>query len=181
MKESTKQKILLLLGTGLVLAFNRSSRHHWKVIENFPKAWRDIERKELYRQIRELYQSKLVSYKEKSDGEIEIILTDKGKRQILTYNIDKMKIPKSEKWDKKWRVVIFDVPEKLRGARDALRKKLKELEFCELQKSVFVYPYECRKEIDFIIEFFNLRPYVRYIVAENIDNQDHLRLKFNLV
>src|SRR3990167_2211250 len=108
MKESVKQKILLLLGTGLVLAFSRSPRHHWRVIEDLPKAWRGI-----------------------------------------------------EKWDKKWRVVIFDIPEKSRMARDALRRKLKELEFRELQKSVFVHPYECKKEIDFIIEFFNLRHYVR--------------------
>lgn|SRR3989344_6585798 len=181
MKESVKQKILLLLGTGLVLAFSRSPRHHWRVIEDLPKAWREIERRELYRKVKELYKSKMVSCKEKPGGETEIILTEKGKKQILIYNIDKIKIQKSEKWDKKWRVVIFDIPEKSRMARDALRRKLKELEFRELQKSVFVHPYECKKEIDFIIEFFNLRPYVRYIVAESIDNQDHLRLKFNLI
>ena len=90
-----------------------------------------------------------------------------------------MKI-KENLWDGKWRTVIFDIPEKLKSARNALRDKLKEVGFHELQKSVFVFPYECKDEIDFIIEFFNLRQYVRYGIFDFIDNDLHLRKTFNL-
>ncbi len=66
-------------------------------------------------------------------------------------------------------------------ARDALRERLKNLGFYELQKSVFVFPYECQDEVNFLIEFFNLRKYVRYAVVESIDNDLHLRKIFNLL
>jgi DNA-binding transcriptional regulator PaaX len=76
--------------------------------------------------------------------------------------------------------VVFDIPEKLKRGRDALREKLKELGFYELQKSVFVFPYECRDEIEFIIEIFELRKYVRFGVLEEIDNELHLKKIFEL-
>ena len=56
--------------------------------------------------------------------------------------------------DGEWRIVIFDIPEKFKKAREALRMKLKELGFLELQKSVFIFPYECEDEINFIVEVF---------------------------
>ena len=88
---------------------------------------------------------------------------------------------KKDQCDQKWRVLIFDIPEKLRRGRDTLRDKLKELGFYELQKSVFVFPHDCQNEIEFIIEFFNLRKYVRLGVLETIDNELHLQRIFKLI
>ena len=51
---------------------------------------------------------------------------------------DYLKIDKPKIWDKKWRIVVFDIPEKQRGARDSLRTYLKKLDFYELQKSIFI-------------------------------------------
>ena len=99
--------------------------------------------------------------------------------RALTYRFEEMRI-EGRTWDGKWRLVVFDIPEKLRKGRDALRAKIKELGFYELQKSVFVFPYECRDEIDFIVEFFGLRKYVRYGVLEFIDNELHLKEIFDL-
>jgi len=50
-------------------------------------------------------------------------------------------------------------------------KTLKKIGFYPFQKSVMVHPFECRDEMDFVIEFFNLRPYVRTMLANNIDNE----------
>lgn len=44
-----------------------------------------------------------------------------------------MKITKKD-WDKRWRIVVFDVPEELRKGRDVLHSKLRALGFYELQK-----------------------------------------------
>ena len=85
-----------------------------------------------------------------------------------------------KKWDTYWRIVVFDIPEKHKKAREALRHKLKELGFYKFQKSIFVIPYECKDEIDFIIEIFQIRPYVRYIVAKTLDNEIHLKKIFDL-
>ena len=109
-----------------------------------------------------------------------MVLTDKGKKKVATFNIDNMEIKKSKAWDKKWRMVIFDIPEKHKPAREVLRETLKRLGFYEYQKSVLVHPYECQNEIDFIIEYFELRLYVRFVTAVSLDNEIHLRKIFGL-
>jgi DNA-binding transcriptional regulator PaaX len=43
------------------------------------------------------------------------------------------------KWDEKWRIVAFDIPEKFKTGRDALRRKLKEVGFHELQKKYLCF------------------------------------------
>jgi len=133
------------------------------------KSWRDINRKQLRDTINNLYKSKLVDVKENKYGILKMVVTQKGKKAILSYNFDQMKINKPKVWDGKWRIITFDIPEHLKRARNALRVKLNNLGFLKYQKSVFIYPYECRDEIDFVIEFFNLRPYVRYIEAQSLD------------
>ena len=76
--------------------------------------------------------------------------------------------------------MIFDIPEKFKKAREALRLKLKELGFKELQKSVLVFPYECEDEINFIMEIFLVRPFVRFIRAKSFTNEEQLKIKFVL-
>ena len=117
---------------------------------------------------------------EKADGSVEVILTENGKKKALAYKIDEMKITEPARWDKKWRLVIFDIPEKKKRAREALREKLKELGFKELQKSVFVHPFESKDEVDFIVEFFAIRPYVRFLRSDFITNEADLKLRFKL-
>jgi DNA-binding transcriptional regulator PaaX len=110
-----------------------------------------------------------------------MILTDKGKRKVVSFNIDNMKIKKPKIWDKKWRIVLFDIPEKHKPAREVLRETLKRLGFYKYQESVLIHPYPCQDEIDYIIEYFDIRPYVRMITASTLDNEIHLRKIFGLV
>lgn len=179
-KSETKQKILLLLIAGITLGFSRSPKNYFKILEGVAKEWKEIERNKLVRAVREFYNERIVDYKEKEDGTVEIVLTKDGRQKALKYQIDEIKIKKPDKWDGKWRMVIFDIPEKKKKAREALREKLKELGFKELQKSVFIYPFECENEIDFIVEVFEIRPYVRYMVVDSFTNEEQFRLKFKL-
>ena len=110
-----------------------------------------------------------------------ITITEKGKAKLLRYNLDEIEIKKPKKWDGLWRIVTFDIPEKKKAARNALRLKLKELGFSQLHKSVFVYPYPCLNEIQFIEEIFNISPYINFIEAKTIDDDKWLKEKFNLV
>lgn len=174
-----QQKIILLLLGGIALGLTISSRGQLRIWKELSKEWKKINRAHLKQEIRNLYRSKLVATKQNEDGTFTLKLTDKGKIKALTYRFEDMRITKRE-WDGHWRIVVFDIPEKLRNARDALRIKLRELGFHELQKSVFVFPYECKDEVDFIIEFFEVRKYVRYGVLRFIDNDLHLRNIFEL-
>lgn len=143
--------------------------------------WERINRRALHYAIKNLYKSKLVEIKENADGSATLVLTNKGRALALTYQIDCMQIPAMKRWDGKWRIVLFDIPEKFKKSRDALSFALKQAGFLKFQKSVFIHPYECRNEIDFMIEFFNLRSYVRIVIATDIDNSLHLKKHFGLI
>lgn len=179
-RGSTQEKILLLLLGGLTLGLSRSPKGYFKVLKGVQEAWKEIDHRTLLYSIRALYRSRLVQEKINKDGTTTFILSSDGKRTALTYNIDKMAISR-HKWDKKWRIVIFDIPEKKKRLRETFRFQLKRLGFLELQKSVFVLPFECRNELEYIIEFYNARRFVRYIEAHHIDNELELKHKFNLL
>ncbi len=178
-KKSTKEKILLLLLGGVAFGCSYTPHQQWRVIKTISREWRRINKQDLRKGVNNLYRSNLIRKKKNSDGSYTITLTDKGKIRAITYNFWKMNIERKN-WDGKWRIVVFDIPEKIRGGRDALRWKIKKLGFCELQKSVFVFPYECKNEINFVVEFFNLKGYTYYGVLESIDDDTYLRKFFGL-
>lgn len=175
------QKVILLLWGGLALGLSGSPRTYFKILKAIGKEWKEIEEKALHRAIKNLYKSKLVDIKEDKDGITTLVLSEKGKEKALRYSLDEMVVPKMQKWDKKWRVVLFDIPENRKKIRDALRFHLKKMDFFEFQKSVFVHPFECKNEIDYLIEFYNIRPFVRFLIADSIDNELHLKKHFGLL
>lgn len=150
------------------------------MLKEMHKSWREINKRSLMFSINSLYKSKLVKQKNNKDGTTTFILSAEGKKIALTYNLENMTIFK-HLWDKKWRIVIFDIPEKIKKVREALRYHLKRLGFMELQHSVFVLPFECRNEMEYLIEFYNIRRFVRYIEAHYIDSELDLKHKFCLL
>ncbi len=178
-----KRKILILLDGGIRITFAYSHRRKWQITQSVLRELENVELEiddqALNKNINQLCQTKLLEKKKNSDGTITIFLTEKGKKKAITYNLDKIEIEKKN-WDGKWRIVVFDIPERKRKGRDALRDKIKKIGFLELQKSVWVCPYDCKDQIDYIVEFFDLRQYVRLIIAEHIDNESYLKNKFNL-
>jgi DNA-binding transcriptional regulator PaaX len=177
---STQKKIILLIFGGIALGLSISPGKSFQILKGLQKEWQWINRQNLKRAIKKLYESKLIKEKENTDGSITLILTDKGRERALTYNLDEMKIKKPKQWDKKWRIVLFDIPERARKIRDSFRHYLKQLNFYEFQKSVFVHPYDCLDEIEYLIEFYNARRFIRFIIAEHLDNELHLKDRFKL-
>ena len=177
---SAKKSILLLALSWALSGGTRSvSRHR--------RAWRELlheldaqKRENVRRAIQGLYESGLLKYQEHADGTVTLILTKQGKTLALRYNLHTMQIPIPPQWDKKWRIVTFDIPESLKHAREALRERLKHLGFVEYQKSVFIHPYPCGNEIEFVREIFNIKRYVRIGCLEMIDDDLALRDHFNL-
>jgi len=180
---STGQKILLLLVAGVALGLSGRPGRYFRVLKLAQKEWKKINQaksRNLHMAIKKLYRSKMINWRENNDGTVTIVLSKNGKNRALQYNLDNMKIKKPVKWDGLWRVVIFDVPERLRQGRNALVEKLKKLGFFTLQKSVFIYPYECKNEIDYIVEIFNLGRYVNFMIVKEIDINSELKNKFKI-
>ena len=174
------KKVLLLLETGLVLSLTNRPDRYFRILKKASQEWKKINERYLRETIKRLYQSKLVDYKEDKDGTVVLTLSEKGKKLVLKYDLDKIKIKKPAHWDKLWRLVIFDIPEEERTGRTVLAAKLKEIGFYPIQKSVFIHPYECKNEIDFIVEMFNLAPYVRFLRVKYVDVEVDLKERFRL-
>ncbi len=118
----------------------------------------------------------LVEFVSEDDKNIVIRITNNGKKYLKTFDIDNMVLARPTVWDKKWRLVIFDVPEKYKKAREALRRKLKDLDFLWLQDSVWVTPYPCDDEIRFLREIFNISFSVDVFEVSDLKHHE-IRLK----
>jgi len=111
----------------------------------------------------------------------KIYLTFKGRAEIIK-NILRNKKDKI-KWDGKWRVIIFDIPEMSRKDRNFLRRELKWIGFKELQKSVWVYPYEIEKGLKLLLKLWKteFRGDIRFLNVEKINEDRDLKSHFKLV
>ena len=181
MRSLAKRKILFMLAAGVGLGLSYSPRKYFKILSNISKEWRKMKERYLRDCIREFYNDKLVDFKELSNGTYKVVLTEKGDQKVIEMNEENLIIKKPSSWDKKWRMVIFDIPEDEKKARNALRQKLINLGFYQIQKSVFVYPYHCLDEVEFLIELFQIRHYVRYVEVNKITNDSELLLHFNML
>lgn len=177
---AVQKKILLLLFGGLALACTRSPQGQWKMAKELYAEWKEIKRQAAERAIEALYESRLLEAQHSADGTYTLILSEDGKKRVLTYKLHYMKIRPSATWDKKWRIVLYDVPEDERETRNALREHLTRLGFHKLQQSAGITPFECKDELEFIIELLDIRKYVRYIVAGHIDNEVYWKHVFKL-
>lgn len=125
-------------------------------------------------EIKRLHKRGLVEIIKKRNGVKEIRLTKEGKEKLDRYRIDLLRIEKPNKWDKKWRIIIFDIPIKKNKSRAMLRGRIKRLGFYKLQNSVFVHPYPCYEIVRYLRDFFGVSSDVEYIEADNLENQNKL-------
>jgi DNA-binding transcriptional regulator PaaX len=118
---------------------------------------------------------------EYSGKQMHVSLTKEGKKLARKCRIDDLAIPKPKKWDGSWRILIFDIPDRHKIKREALRGKLKELGFFQLQKSVWIYPHNFLAEAKVIREFFGLsKSEMQIILANAIENDREARQFFKL-
>jgi len=107
-------------------------------------------------------------------------LTKEGKKTLHTWEIENYKLNKPKHWDKKWRVVIFDIPEKKKKVRDQVRNLFVSAGFERLQDSVWVYPYDCENIIGLLKTDLGIGRDVLYMIVDEIENDRHLREIFKL-
>lgn len=144
-----------------------------------PKYSSRSDRYQVKRTLRLLKRDGLVSISE-AGGKTSVRITKNGRLKILEYKVDDIQLKKPRIWDRRWRLVIFDIPVKMNHSRLAFVSKLREMGFVLMQRSVWLTPYPCEDEIDFLKEVYGLRSFVRMVTAESIDIQGDLFVKFGL-
>mgnify|MGYP001561560119 CR=1 FL=1 len=174
-------KAILITG-GIVLILT-SPTGTQRLLKEIPKELKKYKRKQLWRALYYLRSKNRIRIIRENNGGVEIEITRAGKKYLKNIDFDNLSLTKPNVWDKKWRMVIFDIPEKKKKAREALRQKLKDLNLVKLQDSVWVTPYPCEDEISFIKSIFNLSDYwLDVIISDNIGAQEYrLRKLFNLL
>jgi phenylacetic acid degradation operon negative regulatory protein len=111
-------------------------------------------------------------------GEDYYSLTLLGNERAKKYKLNSMRIQTQKKWDGLWRIVMFDIPEEKMMARRAINLILKKLGCVQYQKSVFITPYPCEKEINFVGECFDARKYLRIITAKEVEGVEQIKKVF---
>lgn len=147
---------------------------------NYPRKY---SKREMENAFYNLKRRNLIEVIQEDSDITKVKLTNKGKSRIKEYSLELLSIPRPKKWDKKWRILIFDIPTKPKiyhQAREALRHKIKELGFYQMQKSVWVYPYECEDEILFIAEIFQVQKHIEILTVEKLLHENKLRKAFQL-
>ena len=99
----------------------------------------------------------------KNEAEIVFKLTQIGNDYLLT--------GKSEdeiEWDGKWRIVVFDIPEKRRVIRDILRSRLKMWGFSLWQQSVWASKKNLTEKLNQLIKDLNIGDWVLIIESDNV-------------
>lgn len=142
----------------------------WVNVNTNPKEFIDI--------IRYMKQQRLIDTLQLPDKTVKITITEKGKRRVRQVEVNEMAIPVPSEWDGRWRVVLFDIPERKRQSRDALVRKLKDMGFAQVQRSLWVFPFPCQAEIEFLKHAFQVEPYVLFAEMSYIDIHNTLAKHF---
>ncbi len=128
--------------------------------------------------MKRLHAQKLVEVAETQSGYI-VQITEKGKQRLLKYDLEAMALVK-KKWDGKWRIVIYDVSESKKQRRRLFQKILKKLELLQLQKSVYLTPYPCENEIEYLRQIYTIGSEVVLLTVSGLENEQAYKKYFGL-
>lgn len=115
---------------------------------------------------------------ERRDGRKYARITELGRRMLMEHR--RHMVQPTKRWDGKWRIVTFDIPEKYRRTRDQVRRELRNAGFVLLHKSVWVTPHPCDEFVTLLKADQHIGKNLLYVVAEHIEYGDRLQKVFNL-
>lgn len=177
--EIVKDLMKILAVAGVIIIAGQSPYFIRNIMREYKK-WNKYPKRKIADTFSNLRRRGLIEIN-KVNNQIYINLTEEGRKKANVYQIGALEIKRPRKWDRKWRIVIFDIAQLKKVYREAFRGKLKELGFYCLQKSVWVHPFDCRAEIELLRDFFGLsQNELRFIVAVELGDEEVIRKFFSL-
>lgn len=180
------KNVLILLGAGTFLAAaiimpglplalkpfldekRRREQEEWKKFN----LWR------LKQVLKRMHKQKLIEIIEENSIQV-VKISENGQKKLLKFNIDDMEL-KEKSWDGRWRIIIYDIFSKKRRERELFRRTLKRLKFLQLQKSVYLTPFECRNEIEYLRQVCNIDKEVLILMVSGLENEKAYKEYFGL-
>ena len=132
---------------------------------------REAERRRIREALERLRKRRLVVFEQRGH-ETYIRVTEEGRQHLRQLDFDAMTFERPKRWDGVWRIIIFDIPEKKASQRKSLRDKFHELGFYQLQKSAWIFPYECHDEVDFIARFLDVERHLTHVETRSLERQE---------
>ena len=183
-QDNIGKKILnyLLIGGGLFLILS-SPVGTRRFLKQLPKELKKYRKSQIRQALYRLRRQNRIEHIKEEDGVMSVNITEKGKKYLKRFDFDNLFLDRPKVWDKKWRVIIFDIPEKKKLAREALRSKLKDLGLVKLQDSIWITPFPCENEIKLMKLVFNLSDFwLDVILTDSIGLRDYqFRKLFDLI
>lgn len=178
------KEVLALLGTGSFVILSvavPSLPVVAKAIldEQSSKEWKKYNQWYLCRTLKRLKKQKMVDFDVEGD-KIVVKLSSRGKKKILKYSLEEMEIKRPRVWDRKWRLIIYDVPNQKRKAADDFNRMLSDLGMYRLQRSVFLCPFPCEGEVEFLREFLGISEHVWMLTVSHFENDRVFREYFGI-
>jgi len=137
---------------------------------------KNIDPDKAYRTLYHLRRRGMVNISTKK-GKIFLSLTSKGQLQAL---LNKAKNNVEHKWDGKWRLITYDIPEDQKPKRKLFRTLLRQNSFKKLQASVYISPYPLNREGIEYLKQSGLMSYIRILRVDEIDDDIELKKLFKL-
>ena len=139
-----------------------------------------IPKTKVKRTLQQLEKKKILNLEIKGK-EVYVEVEDVWNKEIIKYSMQSLlELKQKTEWSGKWFLVMFDVPEIERNKRYYLRGFLKEIGFYQYQQSVYIFPYECEKEVALIKKIVEGGKYLSYIIADKIEYENKLKVYFHL-
>lgn len=113
-------------------------------------------------------------------GKKYLRLTPAGQKELRRIERKETTLHIPRRWDRKWRMVIFDIPETRKSQRNHIRTLVRGLGFYCLQDSVWVYPYDCEEVIALLKTDLKIGKELLYLIADAIEYDRPLRIHFKL-
>ncbi len=165
---------------GIVLLSGKHLSSGLRAARKWKREYENKKREDITKALRNLSHRKLLTLQYTDNGDLKATITSKGKQTIRRIDLDAMMLPRSDKWDGTWHVVIFDVPNKKSKNRSAFTQHIKNLGFQLMQKSVWAYPYKCHEEIMILRKFYEIEKHVIYIETKFVEDEPVWKSKFGL-
>lgn len=183
-KYAKANEILKLVAAGMFLATSLVVPNLPKMLKplfntNEKEAWKRFNLPYLKRTLQRLEKQKFIEIT-KTNGEETVKITELGKSKVLKSSIECLSLSKPSSWDKKWRVVLYDIPKKYHWKRQKFREYLKLWRFYPLQESVYLHAYPCEQQVEFLKDYLGISEYVRIIQATKIENDESFRNFFDI-
>lgn len=186
----TTKELLYLLGAGVLLTaailapgvgiaagqiVRWKKRYDW---ENSQKEWKKFNENFLRRNLKRLHEQKVIEIIQENNQEV-VRLTNKGQTKYLRYRFEELSL-KGNRWDGRWRLVIYDINRLKRAAQDSFRRTLKQIRFYPLQKSVYLTPYPCQQQIEYLRQYFDLGEEVLLLEVSKLENEKFFKEYFGV-